>query len=112
MSASLNQLMVSAGNVMYHTPEFLAYVHSHKAQLKAQAVKTPLDPGKVHVFEFNFVSLLIELGYPIENLLFFMVVNDIDCPTQLTREMRELRLPDMGQMENLKALYRQVPGRL
>jgi len=112
MSSALNQLMISGGNVMYHTPEFLAYVHSHKALLKAQSVKTPLDPGKVHTFEYNFVSLLVELGYPMENLFFFMVVNDIDCPTQMTREMKELKLPDLGLMENLKALYRQVPGRL
>lgn len=112
MSVVLDQMMVNSGNTLYHTPEFLAYVHSHKAVLKQNSVRTPLDPGKVHVFEFNFMSMLIELGYPMENLLFFMMVNDITDPIEMTRDLKELWLPDPGLMDNLKSLYRQVPGRL
>ncbi|MOA53304.1 hypothetical protein D3C78_1767430 [compost metagenome] len=72
----------------------------------------PLDPGIVHKFEYNFVSLMIELGYPIENLLIFMVVNNFDCPTQMTSDFKEIRIPDPGVVDNLKSLFRQIPGRI
>lgn len=112
MSASLNALMVRDGDNIYHSPEFLTFVHTHEHYLKANSVKAPLDPGIVHVFEYNFMSLIIELGYPIENLLIFMVVNDIDCPTQMTGEFKELRIPDPDVVDNIKSLFRQMPGRI
>ncbi len=112
MSNALNQMMVSSGDTLYHTAEFLAYVHSHKALLKQSSVLTALDPGIVHKFEYNFVSLLIELNYPLENLAFYLTVNDLTCPTQMTRDMSTMRLPDLGLMTQLKALYRQKPGRI
>ncbi|MNI70056.1 hypothetical protein D3C76_89270 [compost metagenome] len=112
MSALLNTLMVSSGDTMFHSPDFLSFVHAHEAYLKANCVKTPLDPGPVHKFEYNFMSLMIELGYPIENLLIFMVVNDLDCPTQMTVAFKEIMVPDPGVVNNLKNLYRQTPGRI
>ncbi|MOA70742.1 hypothetical protein D3C78_1998490 [compost metagenome] len=58
------------------------------------------------------MSLIVELGFPIENLLIFMVVNDLDCPTQMTKDFKEMRLPDISVVENLKSLYLQTPGRI
>jgi len=112
MSATLSTLMISSGNTLYHTPEFLTFVHTHESFLKANSVSTPLDPGVVHKFEFNFMSLVVELGYPIENLMFLMVVNDINCPTQMTHDFKEIKIPDPGAVDRLKALYRQAPGRI
>ncbi|MNH68838.1 hypothetical protein D3C73_209250 [compost metagenome] len=112
MSQLLNNLMQVEGATTFHTPEFLSYIHTHEAYLKANSIKTPLDPGLVHKFEYNFMSLLVELKLPIENLLIFMVVNDLDCPTQMTRDFKEMRLPDLGVVDNLKNLYLQTPGRI
>ena len=112
MASELTNLMVREGDTMFHSPEFLSYVHSHEAYLKANSVKTPLDPGVVHKFEYNFVSLLIELGQPVENLLILMVINDLDCPTQMTRDFKELRIPDPSIVDTLKSLYRQMPWRI
>jgi len=112
MSVALSQLMVSGGDTLYHSADFLGFIHTHEAYLKANSVSTPLDPGIVHKFEFNFMSLLIELGYPIENLMFFMVVNDIDCPTQMTQDRKEILTPDPSVVDKLKSLYRQTPGRI
>lgn len=112
MSQLLNNLMTSGGATTFHTPEFLSFVHTHEAYLKANSVVTTLDPGIVHKFEYNFMSLIVELKYPVENLLIFMVVNDLDCPTQMTRDFKEMRLPDVGIIENLKSLYLQTPGRI
>lgn len=112
MSVLLSNLMVPEGATTFHSPEFLSFVHTHEAYLKANSVKTPLDPGIVHKFEYNFMSLIIELGYPVENLLIFMVVNDLDCPTQMTRDFKEMRLPDLQVVDNLKSLYLQTPGRI
>lgn len=112
MSQLLNNLMQRDGATIFHTPEFLSYVHAHEAYLKANSVKTPLDPGLVHKFEYNFMSLLVELKLPIENLLIFMVVNDLDCPTQMTKDFKEMRLPDESVVANLKNLYLQTPGRI
>ncbi|MNH53867.1 hypothetical protein D3C77_654850 [compost metagenome] len=112
MSQLLNNLMVVDGDTTFHSPEFLSFIHTHEAYLKANCVKTPLDPGIVHKFEYNFMSLIVELKYPIENLLIFMVVNDLDCPTQMTRDFKEMRLPDLGVVNTLKSLYLQTPGRI
>ncbi|MND13035.1 hypothetical protein D3C87_1254350 [compost metagenome] len=112
MSQLLNNLMQRDGDTNFHSPEFLSFVHTHEAYLKANSVRTPLDPGIVHKFEYNFMSLIVELGFPIENLLIFMVVNDLDCPTQMTKDFKEMRLPDISVVENLKSLYLQTPGRI
>lgn len=112
MSSALTSTMVSSGNTIYHTPEFLGYVHTHETYLKNNSVSALLDPGIVHKFEYNFMSLLIELGYPVEDLLIFMVVNDFNCPTEMTRDFKEIRIPDATVVQNLKSLYRQTPGRI
>jgi len=104
--------MVSSGNTLYHTPEFLGFVHSHESYIKANSVDAVLDPGVVHKFEYNFMSLLIELGYPIENLMIFMVANNINCPTQMTQEMKTIKVTDPAVIDRLKSLYRQTPGRI
>lgn len=112
MSQLLNNLMVSSGNTVFHSSEFLSYVHVHEAYLKANSVKSPLDPGVVHKLEYNFMSLIIELGYPVENLLIFMVVNDLDSPDQMTVDFKEILLPDINVINNLKSLFVQMPGRV
>ncbi len=112
MSASLTNLMLLDGDTIFHSAEFLSYVHSHEAYLKEGSVSTPIDPGIVHKFEYNFMSLIVELGYPLENLIFFMVVNDFDCPTQMTKEFKQMRLPNVTAMNHLKSLYRQTSGRI
>jgi hypothetical protein len=112
MSALLTSTMVASGNVMYHSAEFLSFVHSHETYLKNACISTPLDPGIVHKFEFNFMSLLVELGYPVEDLIIFMVVNDFNCITDMTADFKEIRIPDLAVVENLKTLYRQTPGRI
>lgn len=112
MSVSLNDLMVNSGDSIYHSADFLNFAHTHKAFLKANSVSAPLDPGIVHKFEYNFVSLLVELTYPLEDLILLMVVNDITCPTQMTRDFTEIRIPDPSAVSQLKSLYRQTPGRV
>jgi hypothetical protein len=112
MSVALNNLMVNSGDTMYHSADFLNYAHTHKAYLKANSMATPLDPGIVHKFEYNFISLLVELAYPIEDLMLLMVVNDIVCPTQMTQDFKEILIPDPSAVSQLKALYRQTPGRI
>lgn len=112
MSQSLTDLMLPGGDTIFHSPEFLSFVHSHEAHLKAGSVMTPIDPGIVHKFEYNFMSLVVELGYPLENLIFFMVVNDFDCPTQMTKDFKQMRLPNVSTMGHLKSLYRQTSGRI
>ncbi|QTH80359.1 hypothetical protein PA10_00159 [Pseudomonas phage pPa_SNUABM_DT01] len=112
MTAALNSLMVASGDTMFHSPDFLSFVHAHEAYLKANCVPAALDPGVVHKFEYNFASLMIELGYPIENLLIFMVVNNFDCPTQMTMDFKQIMVPDPGVVDNLKNLYRLTPGRI
>jgi hypothetical protein len=104
--------MVNSGDTIYHSADFLNFVHTHKAYLKANSVITALDPGLVHKFEYNFVSLLVELTYPIEDLMLLMVVNDIECPTQMTQDLSEIRIPDPSVVQQLKSLYRQMPGRI
>lgn len=112
MSIILNSQMVSSGNDIYHTPEFYAYVRSHERLLKAQSVKAPVDAGAAHTFEYNFISLLIEMQLSIEDLAFFMVCNDLTCPTQTTRDFRELVMPPAEVVAQLKTLYRQKQGRV
>lgn len=112
MSAILAGTMVQGGNDIYHSAEFLSFIHSHETYLKASCVSAPLDPGVVHKFEFNFMSLLVELGYPIEDLIIFMVVNDFNCITDMTSDFKEIRIPDLNVVSNLKSLYRQTPGRI
>jgi len=112
MSTLLSGIMVSSGNAMYHTPEFLSYIRSHKNYLISKSVAAPLDPGVVHKFEYNFMSLLIELEYSVEDLIIFMVVNGFNCITEMTRDFSQLLIPDETVVANLKSLYRQTPGRI
>lgn len=112
MSASINSMMVNAGNTIYHSPEFLTYAHAHKALLLQGSVSVPLDPGIVHVFEYNFVSLLIELGYPVENLIIMMIVNGFTCPTQMTKEFKNLIVPNPDMVSTIKRMFLQGESRI
>lgn len=112
MGATLDALMISGGDSIYHSPEFVTYVHTHKRYLMETSVRAPVDPGLVHKYEFNFTSLLVEMGYSLEDLIFFMVANDMHCPTQMTRDFRELVIPNQGLVENLKMLFGQSYGRV
>lgn len=112
MSELLSGAMISGGNDIYHTPEFLGFVRSHKNYLKQNCVSAPLDPGIVHKFEYNFMSLLVEMKYPVEDIIIFMVVNDLNCVTEMDSTFTNLLVPDPGVVENLKSLYRQTPGRI
>lgn len=112
MASVLNEGMVDSGGDVFHTPEFLAYVQSHESLLKRYSVVTELDPGMVHKLEYNFMSLLIELRYPVENIMFFMVANDIEDPTQFTGDTKSIVLPSVEVMDRLKNLYLQRPGRI
>lgn len=112
MSTILNSLMVSSGDTVFHSVEFLRFVHDHENYLKSSSVVTNLDPGIVYQCEYNFMSLLVTLKYPIENIMMFMVVNDIDDPIQLSKEFIQMRLPDTGVMEQLKNLFLLSAGRV
>lgn len=112
MSAILNSLMVPSGDTVFHSVEFLRFVHDHENYLKASSVLTNLDPSIVYQCEYNFMSLLVQLKYPIENIMMFMVVNDIDDPIQLTKEFVQMKLPDTGVMEQLKSLFLLASGRV
>jgi hypothetical protein len=103
-------MMVSSGATIYHSPEFYRFVRSHERLLKSESVRTPLDPGMVYNFEHNFISLLIEMKLPLENLAFLMVCNDMVDPTELTRDMKEMVLPPESRMDSLKNLFRQREG--
>lgn len=112
MSNALTSQMVNFGSTVYHTDEFFAFVKTHEQIIKESSVSTPLDIGVVHKLEYNFVSLLIELRYPLENLAFFMIANDLIDPTDMTIEMVSMNLPDEALMDRLKDLYRQKAGRI
>lgn len=112
MSELLNGTMVNGGSNIYHSADFLGFAYSHKNYIKAHCVPAPLDPGIVHKFEYNFMSLLITMKYPVEDLIIFMVANDLRCVTEMTSDFKTLLVPDSGVVENLKNLYRQTPGRI
>ena len=112
MSASLLSIMVSSGNTIYHSPEFLTFVHAHKSLLMAGSVNVALDPEIVHKFEYNFTSLLIELGYPVENLIIMMTVNGFTCPTQMRKDFKELKVPSPEIVGVVKRMFRQVEARI
>lgn len=112
MGALLDNLMVASGDNTYHSPEFLTYVRAHKNLLLQGSVVTPLDPGIVHKLEYNFLSLLIELSYPVENLMIMMVVNGFTCPTQMRKDFKNLVVPNPDMVATIKRMYRQVESRI
>ncbi len=113
MSTLLEGLMISGGNSIYHSAEYMRYIDNHVNYLKQNGgAVVDVDPGLVHKFEYNFFSLLVELKYEFEDFVVLLIVNGFKSPTDMTREFRQLIVPNPEVLTNLKQLFRHQNKRI
>jgi len=96
--------MLQSGPNIYYTAELRRVLEDHLTYLKNHASTNVIgiEPIKAYKYEFDLYSLLNEYNVPMHLHWLVMRMNDMTTPTEATKSIDHLLVPDFRTVERIR----------
>lgn len=103
----VDRLMYDEGPADYYDPAFRNVLEDHMTYLRTDS-KTQMiaiDPARAYKFEFDLYSLFASYNLPAHLHWVTMRLNSMLSPTELTRDLGTLLVPDTLTIERIRQAH-------
>lgn len=114
MATSINDRMVNEGGSLYYSPQWHLCIETHLAWLRSLPTNRLLifEAALAYKYEGDLAGLLLESGIQPEYHWVIMRLNDMTSPTQYSGTQTKLLMPDLSQIEAIRAVFRTANKKL
>lgn len=104
----VDSLMRNLGASIYYDPDFRNVLEAHMTYLRTHptTVTLNIDPSKAYKYEFDLFSLFAEMNIPTYLHWLTMRMNQMTAPTDATRELDFLLVPDQTTVSRIAQSHR------
>lgn len=105
-TAPLYQSLLGDGVLTFYTEEMRTTLEMHIPFLLAgnRSTVVPVDPHMAYQHEYDFNSLLLAINLPYHLHWITMRLNGMFSPSEYTRDMLSIVIPDPAVIEHLKSI--------
>lgn len=103
----VDNLMNDSGPLDYYDPSFRQVLEDHLSYLRNHptTVMVNVEPARAYKFEFDLFSLLGVYTIPVHFHWLTMRMNKMVMPSEATKELRSLLVPDFAVVERIRQAH-------
>lgn len=106
----IDNQMIDDGPSDYYDDTFRNVLEDYMSVLRNDTNSTIMliDASKAYKYEFDFYSLLSSYSVPVQYHWLIMRLNKMVVPTEASRELRSLIIPDFQTVERIRQSHKTV----